>query len=62
MALKLARNVGQRIFIGDNIVILVELIRGQQVHLSIDAPRDVIVNREEIAELIKRGGVNPTKS
>lgn len=46
--LVLARKVGQRIKIGDNIVILVIEVRGDQVRLGVEAPRSIPVHREEI--------------
>ena len=45
----LTRRVGESIVIGDNLIkVSVYGVRGNQVRLSIDAPRDVIVDREEI--------------
>jgi len=46
--LVLSRKVGQTIVIGDGIEITVVEIRGDQVRLGIDAPRNVPVNRKEI--------------
>ena len=45
----LTRRIGETIVIGDNkIKVSIHGVRGNQVRLSIDAPRDVIVDREEI--------------
>ena len=49
----LTRRSGESIKIGDNITISVVDIRGHQVRLGVDAPRDVVVHREEIYELIQ---------
>lgn len=46
--LVLTRKVGEKILIGDNIVITVVDIRGSQVRLGIDAPRETYVIREEL--------------
>ncbi|MGI6149912.1 MAG: carbon storage regulator CsrA [Firmicutes bacterium] len=46
--LVLTRKIDQGIMIGDNIKIIVVDVRGDQVKLGIDAPRDVVVHREEI--------------
>lgn len=50
--LVLSRRQGQAIVIGDNVVVRVVELKGDQVRLGIDAPRSVIVHREEIAEEI----------
>ncbi len=51
--LVLSRREGQGIVIGDNVVIRVVEIRGDHVRLGIDAPRSVVIHREEIAEEIR---------
>ena len=48
--LSLARRPGQKIRIGENIVLVVREIRGRQVKLGIEAPATVRVLREEIYE------------
>lgn len=52
--LVLSRKKDEKICIGDNITLMVIEIRGGTVRLGIDAPRDVIVHREEIIERIKQ--------
>lgn len=50
----LTRNVGEVIVIGDNEIRLHILgVRGQQVRLGVDAPKDVAVHREEIYIRVK---------
>lgn len=51
--LVLARKPGQSIVIGENIVVTVLEVRGDQVRLGIEAPRELPVNREEIHALIR---------
>lgn len=50
----LARRLGESILIGENITITVVSTKGNQVKLAIDAPRDIVVNREEVAERMRR--------
>lgn len=42
------RTPGERFMIGENIVITVLQVRGNQVKIGIEAPKDVSVDREEI--------------
>ncbi|HTW98890.1 MAG TPA: carbon storage regulator, partial [Acidimicrobiales bacterium] len=53
--LTLTRSVGERIYIGDDIVIEVRaILDGRQVRISIDAPRQVPIHRAEIFEAVSR--------
>ena len=52
--LVLTRNVGESLFIGDNIKVRVLSRKGDQIKIGIDAPRDVNIVREEIAGQPKR--------
>ena len=49
----LSRRVNERIIIGDSIELSVVEIRGDQVKIGIDAPRDVKVYRQEVFEAIQ---------
>jgi carbon storage regulator len=51
--LVLTRKVDQSIMIGDHIRVVVVDVRGDQVKLGIDAPRDVMVYRQEIYQEIQ---------
>ena len=51
--LVLARKVGQSIVISDNIELLVIEVRGDQVRLGIEAPREIPVHRKELLEQIR---------
>ena len=44
----LTRRIGESIIINDNIKISILGVRGLQVRIGIDAPRDISVHREEI--------------
>ncbi|MHA7116342.1 carbon storage regulator [Pseudomonas promysalinigenes] len=46
--LMLSRNIGKAVIIGGNIRVTVAQVNGCQVRLGIEAPRGVIVDREEI--------------
>lgn len=44
----LTRKVGESVLIGDDISITVLSVRGNQVKLGVQAPKEVSVHREEI--------------
>ena len=48
MMLILTRRISESVVIGDNVKITVLGVKGNQVRLGIDAPKDVSVHREEI--------------
>lgn len=48
----LTRRYGQTIFIGSDVKVTVLAIHGNQVRIGITAPKEVPVNREEVAERI----------
>ena len=52
--LVLSRHKGERIMIGDNVIVTVVEIRGDKVRFGIEAPKDIPVHREEIYDAIKR--------
>jgi flagellar assembly factor FliW len=46
----LTRRIGESILVGDNIRLVVLEVRGKQIRLGIEAPPDIVVLREEIAQ------------
>ena len=44
----LTRRVGEKLIIGENVTVTVLGVKGNQIRIGIDAPRDVQVSREEI--------------
>ena len=49
----LTRRVGEVLMIGDQTKIVVLGVKGSQIRLGINAPKDVMVHREEIYEKYK---------
>lgn len=60
--LVLTRAKGQKIMIGQDIVLTVVEVNGDQVRLGIDAPSDISVYREEIFQSIKEQNEIAAKS
>lgn len=50
----LTRRVGESLMIGDDVSVTVLGIRGNQVRIGVNAPKDVSVHREEIYERIQQ--------
>lgn len=50
----LTRLVGEEIILGDNVSVTVLGVKGGQVRLGIDAPKELSVHRREIYNRIKK--------
>lgn len=60
--LVLTRKKGEKIIVGDNITITVLEVRGDQIQLGIQAPRDVSIHREEIYKEIQAENIRARAS
>jgi carbon storage regulator len=52
----LTRRVGETVMIGEEVSVTVLGVKGNQVRVGINAPKNVSVHREEIFERIKSEG------
>ena len=48
----LTRRVGEKLVIGDDVIVTVLGVKGHQIRVGIEAPREVQVHREEIYQRI----------
>ncbi len=51
--LVLTRRIGESIVIGDNIKMTILNVKGNQVRIGIEAPKDISIHREEIYQRIQ---------
>lgn len=50
----LTRRVGETLMVGDEVTVTVLGVKGNQVRIGVNAPKDIAVHREEIYKRIKR--------
>ena len=49
----LTRRVGEKLMIGDDVSVVILGVKGNQVRIGVNAPKEVAVHREEIYEKIQ---------
>ncbi len=55
----LTRRVGESLMVGDDITVTVLGVKGNQVRIGVNAPRDVAAHREEIYNRIQDDDETP---
>ena len=55
----LTRRIGETLMVGEDVTVTVLGVKGNQVRIGVNAPKDVAVHREEIYERIRKA--NETK-
>lgn len=56
--LVLTRKAGERILIGDDIVVTILDVRGDGIRVGIDAPRGIRIQREEVMNAVAAANQN----
>ena len=54
----LTRRVGETLMVGDDVTVTVLGVKGNQVRIGVNAPKDVAVHREEIYDRTRKENEN----
>ena len=58
----LTRRIGETLMVGDDVTITVLGVKGNQVRIGVNAPKDVAVHREEIYQRIQKEKTDGTST
>jgi carbon storage regulator len=58
----LTRRIGEKLVIGDNVLVTILGVKGNQIRVGIEAPPEVQVHREEIYQRILKERVEAAES
>lgn len=57
----ITRKLGERIMIGDDIVVTLLEIKGSQARIGVAAPRKISIHRQEVFDRIRQENLNSSK-